>query len=144
MEATGRIAINLAGSVPQYHVSGQVEGLDYHEGTLDFDGQFDTAGTGTDVLLNASSQGSFTGHDIRLSADTSLSDISGAYQLSAALSGPRLTLTKIQASDGTDTFTGQGASISDGRVVLDLTTAAKRQVKLTGSLFPLHTVPVPQ
>jgi hypothetical protein len=144
MEATGRIAINLAGSLPQYHVSGQVEGLDYHEGTLAFDGQFDTAGTGTDVLLNASSQGSFTGHDIRLSADTSLAEISGAYQLSAALSGPRLTLTKIQASDGTDAFTGQGASISDGRIVLDLTTAAKRQVKLTGSLFPLHTIPVPQ
>ncbi len=144
MEATGRIAINLAGAAPQYHVSGQVEGLDYHEGTLDFDGQFDTAGTGTDVLLNALSQGSFTGHDIRLSADTSLAEISGAYQLSAAISGPRLALTKIQASDGTDTFTGQGASISDGRIVLDLTTAAKRQVKLTGSLFPLHTIPVPQ
>lgn len=144
MQASGRIAINLAGSVPQYHLSGQVQGLDYHEGTLDFDGQFDTAGTGADVLLNASSQGSFTGEDIRLSTDTSLSEISGAYQLSAALSGPRLLLTKVQANDGTDTFTGQGATISDGRIVLDLTTAAKKQVKLTGSLFPLHTVPVPQ
>ena len=136
--ATGRITINLAGSLPQYHLSGQVHDLDYHGGTLAFDGQFDTSGTGEDVLLNGSSTGTFSAQDITLAADTTLTEISGGFLLSPAITGPRLVLTNIQASDALDTFTGQGASQTDGRIVLDLTTAAKRQVKLTGSLFPLQ------
>jgi len=141
MEASGRVAINLAGSAPQYRLTGQVRNLDYHDGTLDFEGRFDTVGTGTGVLGNATSQGVFTGRDIQLSTDTTLHDVSGAYQLSTGVTGPRLVLTKIQASDGLDTFTGQGASLTDGRIVLDLTTAAKRQVKLSGTLFPLQSPP---
>lgn len=141
MEAAGRVVINLAASTPQYRLSGQVRNLDYHDGTLDFEGRFDTAGTGTDLLLNAASQGVFTGRDIQLSTDTTLRDISGAYQLSTGVTGPRLVLTRIQASDGVDAFTGQGASLTEGRIVLDLTTAAKKQVKLSGSLFPLHSSP---
>jgi len=137
MEAAGSMAIKLGGSTPQYHLAGEVRHFGYHNGTLALEGQFDTVGIGANLLLNASSQGGFTGRDIQLSADTSLSEISGAYVLSAGVTGPRLLLTKIQATDGLDTFTGQGASLIDGSIVLDLTTAAKKPVKLTGSLFPL-------
>ena len=141
MEAAGRVAVNLAGSSPQYRLSGQVRNLDYHEGLLGFEGRFDTAGTGTRLLLNATSQGAFTGRDIQFASDTTLREISGTYQLSTGAAGPRLLLTRIQASDGADTFTGQGASLTDGRVVLDLMSAARRQVKLSGSLLPLHSPP---
>jgi hypothetical protein len=93
--------------------------------------------------VNAGGAGFFTGHDVRLSNETVMQEIAGGFQLAPALTGPRLTLTKIQASDGVDAFTGQGAGLADGHVVLDLTTASKRQLKLTGSVFPLRPQPAP-
>ncbi len=142
MEAVGGVTVNLSGALPRYRLTGQVSNLDFNSGKLDVDGELNTGGTGGDVLLNAVSNGTFAGRDVRLTADTELRDIAGAYALSAGLLGPRLALTKVEASDGVDAFTGQGASTADGRIVLDLTTAGKRQVKLTGNLLPARSVPV--
>jgi len=139
LEASGRITINLAGSVPQYRLSGTIENFESPNGNYDFEGEFGSSGLGAEVLLNASSKGVFTGRDVRLSNDTTLREVTGAFELTPALTGPRLALSKIQASDGVDSFTGQGTGLADGRIVLDLTTAAKRQVKLTGSLFAVRT-----
>jgi hypothetical protein len=136
MVAGGRIAVNLAGGVPQYHISGQVQGLDFREGKLDLAGQFGASGVGPELLVTATSRGTFSGRDLRFSPDTVMEDISGGYELGGVV--PWLVLTKIQASDGVDTFTGQGSSLADGHFVLELMTAGKRQVKLSGSLLPMH------
>ncbi len=138
MAANGRIAVNLAGGVPQYHISGQVQSLDFRDGKLDLAGQFGASGFGQDLLVNATGKGTFAGRDLRFSAETALRDISGAFELGGGAGVTRLVLTKIQANDGVDTFTGQGSSVADGRFVLELTTAGKKQVKLTGSLLPTH------
>jgi hypothetical protein len=142
MDASGRIAVNLAGALPQYRLSGKIEGFESRNGSFDVQGDLQTAGIGSDLLLNATSTGIFAGSDIRLSNDTILRDVTGSYQLSAGITGPRLALTQIEATDGVDMYTGQGTGLADGRIVLDLTTAAKRQVKLTGSLFPARPAPV--
>src|SRR5581483_2606479 len=142
LETSGRITINLAGSIPQYRLTGTIDNFESPNGEYDFEGEFGSSGLGTDVLLNASSKGAFTGRDVRLSNDTTLREITGAFDLTPALTGPRVALTKLQATDGVDSFTGQGTGLADGRIVLDLTTAAKRQVKLTGSLFAVRTPPV--
>jgi len=139
MSAQGRIVVNLGGRVPQYHLAGQVQNLDYHEGRLDLTGQFDSSGLGRELLINASSKGSFTGRDLRLSPDMSMRDITGVFDLG----GLGMSLTKIQANDGVDTFTGQGSSLADGHFVLELITSARRQVKLSGSLLPLRGAATP-
>jgi hypothetical protein len=133
MAATGRIAVNLAGGVPQYHLSGQVQNLDFRDGKIDLAGQFSAGGLGRELLVNATSKGTFAGRDMRFSSETVMEEISGGFELGGIV--PRLVLTKIQASDGIDTFTGQGSSLADGRFSLELMTAGKRQVKLTGSLL---------
>jgi hypothetical protein len=142
MTAAGRITVNLAGAVPQYHLAGQVQNFDYRDGKLDLAGQFDSSGMGRDLLGHATSKGTFAGREIRFSTETALRDISGAFELGSGIV-PRLVVTKIQASDGVDTFTGQGSSLADGRFVLDLITAGKRQVKLTGTLLPMHPSAAP-
>ncbi len=144
MTATGRILVNLAGAVPQYHLAGQVENFDFRDGQLDLAGRFDSSRIGRDLLIHATSRGTFAGRDIQFSADTALPEISGAFELGAAAGLPRLSLTKVQASDGVDTFTGQGSSLSDGRFELELISAARRQVKLTGSLLQQVHQTVPQ
>jgi hypothetical protein len=136
MSASGRIAVNLAGGVPQYHLSGEVQNLDFGDGKLDLTGQFGASGLGRELLVNATSKGTFGGRDLRFSPETVMQDISGAFELGGVV--PRLVLTKVQANDGVDTFTGQGLSLADGHFVLELMTAGKRQVKLTGSLLPMH------
>jgi hypothetical protein len=56
----------------------------------------------------------------------------------APVSGiPRLVLSNIQVEQGTDTFSGQGASQPDGHIVLELTSGHK-QLRLTGMLLPIH------
>jgi hypothetical protein len=136
MLASGRIAVNLAGGYPQYHLSGEVQNLDFRDGKLHLAGQFGAIGLGRELLVNATSKGTFAGQDLRFSPETVMQDISGGFELGGVV--PRLVLTKVQANDGVDTFTGQGLSLADGNFVLELMTAGKRQVKLTGSLLPMH------
>lgn len=139
MQASGSIAVNLAGSKPQYRISGEVQNLEYRSGTLDFDGDFSTSGIGRELLANLQSTGTFHGADIRLGTELPFRDIAGSYQIVSGISGPRLALTKVQATDGVDTLTGQGSTQTDGRLVLELTTG-KKQVRMVGSLFPVRPI----
>ncbi len=142
MQGAGKLTINLAGPVPRYAFTGQLTNIDYRNGTLDLDGTLETKGLGMDVLLNAVSEGSFSGDTIALAADTQVDDVSGEYRLEATSTGPHLILPKVQLTQGPDVLHGQGASQPDGHIVLELTTGRK-QVHLTGMLLPLHPAPEP-
>jgi hypothetical protein len=142
MHTTGTLAINVAGSSPSYHVEASVENLDYRNGQIDFDAALDTSGVGADLLLNVHSEGTFSGRAIALNADTLINEISGSYKIEPSAGIPRLTLSNIEATEGPELLTGQGLSQPDGRLILDLA-SARRAVKLTGSLLPMHLEPQP-
>ena len=142
MEGSGSLAVNLSGAVPQYRLKGQLRGLDYRNGTLDLTGVVETGGLGSGVILNARSEGTFSGSGIELAPDTQVDEASGDYHLDAPGPGPRLVLPRVQLTQGVDVLHGQGASTPDGRLVLELTTG-RRQVRLTGMLLPVHPVPAP-
>lgn len=137
MQASGRIALNLAGAQPRYKIAAHVENLDYKTGTLDLDGDFETTGTGSDFLVNTASTGTFDASDVRLGPDAAFREISGAYQITPGSVAPHLVLSKVQASDGVDNLAGQGSTQADGRLVLELA-AGKRQVHLVENLLPLR------
>jgi AsmA family len=141
--AAVKMTVNLAKADPSYQLSGTIENFDYRNGQLDVDGDFVTSGTGADLLLNLRSTGTFEGRGIVLAPDAEMRAVSGAYRVAAANGIPRLLLSNLQVSQGGDTLTGQGASLPDGHLVLDLTTG-RRQVRLTGLLLPLHSEPVPR
>jgi len=102
----------------------------------------DTTGIGDNLLVNIRAQGTFEGREIALNPDTEVEQIAGSFRVSPVAGIPRLELSQLQVVQGADTLAGQGASQPDGRIVLELT-SGRRQVRLTGMLFPMHPEPAP-
>lgn len=134
MTGAGKLDVDLKASNPVYQLAGQLHSLGYHEGTLDLEGSLETSGTGGDLAANVKSEGTFSGTAILLSADAQIDEISGEYKLEPAVLGARLNLSKVQLSQGSNLYRGQGASQSDGHLVLELSSGGK-QVKMSGMLF---------
>lgn len=143
MHAAGTMTVSLAKSVPSYRLSGSIENLEYRNGTLDLGGELTTSGAGQDLLLNLHSLGTFQGQEISLGPDTQMAAMSGTFRIMPGLGAPRLLLSNLEVTQGEETLSGQGAVQADGRVILDLVNSGRKPVRLTGSLLPLHTDPVP-
>jgi AsmA protein len=141
-EGAGKLVANLSGSLPQYRLTGSLHNLGYRNGTLDIEGTLETGGIGASLLLNAHSTGTFNGSEIELASDTQVDEVSGEYQFESGIAGPRLSLSKLQLTQGADVLHGQGVSQADGHVTLELT-SGRKQVHLTGMLLPVHPVPAP-
>lgn len=137
MHAGGKMSVNVATAAPSYRLTGSIDNLDYHNGQIDLEGELETSGIAEDLLLNIRAQGTFEGRDIDLGPDAAMHEIAGSYRVAANAGIPRLTLTNLQVVQGPDTFTGQGASQPDGRLVLELV-SGRRQMRLTGMLLPMR------
>jgi hypothetical protein len=142
MEGSGRLVMDLSASVPQYSLSGDVRGIDYHGGTLDLSGAVSSSGTGADVIFNARSEGTFTGSRIEFGADTEFDEVVGDYRIDPGGRGARLSLPRVQLTQGQEVLHGQGTSQGDGRIVLEVT-SGRKQLRLTGVLLPLRGVGSP-
>jgi AsmA family len=142
MRATGTLTVNLAQALPSYQFTGSLENFDYRDGELNVDGELTSNGIGQDLILNLRSQGMFEGREISLGADSQVGEIRGAYRIAPGLNLPRVLLSNLEVTQGEETLYGQGSVQPDGRVVLDLASGPK-QVRLTGSLLPIHPEPVP-
>jgi hypothetical protein len=142
MRASGKVLVNLARAEPGYELSGTVENFDYRNGQLDIDGELETRGIGSDLLLNLRSKGTFDGRGIMLAPDAEMREVSGSYRVVASYGVPRLLLSNLQVLQGAETLVGQGASQPDGHIVLELA-SGRKQVRLTGMLLPLHPDPAP-
>lgn len=133
--AVGQIAVNLGGSVPHYRLTGKMGDIEYKGGTLGFEGILETRGVRSEVLTNAHAEGTFEGENLAFSAEMEFKSIGGAFEWNPPL---RFRLKNIQAGQGFENYTGQGATQPDGRLVLDLS-SGKRQVKVAGTLSAAPT-----
>ena len=137
MHALGNLTLNLRKPSPSYSWAGTIENLEYRNGRLDLEGEIETSGIAENLLLNIRSQGTFEGQGIELGPDTEVNAITGAYNIAPVAGIPRLVLSNIQLEQGSDMFSGQGASQPDGHITLELT-SGRKQLRLTGMLLPLH------
>ncbi len=137
-EGSGKLAVAFTGASPQYRLTGQVANLDWREGKLAFDGSLTANGTGAALLSSASAKGNFTAAGVLLAPDARFDSIAGSFQLGPAAE-PKLTLDNLQASLGPDTFTGQGSSQPDGRILLNLSSAGRQLRQLTAGLHLAST-----
>lgn len=126
----GTLRTDLSGAVPRYRWSGRLFHLDYHGGQLDVAGKGETAGIGSSLSRNLRAQGTFAGQSIPLAPDAEMQEISGAFRIT----GVRIALTKVQAVQGTEVLSGEGAGIAGGKLTLDLG-GPRRQVRYTSTLF---------
>lgn len=134
--AMGAIRVDLAGNQPRYTVQGRIENLAYRAGSLSLEGTATADGTGVEIAENLKATGTFTGEDVAFAPDADFQTLSGTFALNG---GGRLSLPAVQIEQASETFSGQGITLPDGKLLLELTNS-KRQLKLTGQVI---TPPVP-
>jgi hypothetical protein len=133
---TGKLDVNLRGSRPNYRLTAKVKGMKWQSGKVDADGTVETFGTGMQLLTNAAAEGSFSGAAIDLGTLPPLRSVAGDYSFSWWQAGPRLLLTALNLRTEDETYTGRGATQSDGRLVILLTNGA-REIHMSGTLAKL-------
>lgn len=121
-EATGNASIDAAGGAPQYRFSGKIRNVAYKGGTLDFDGNLNAEGAGADLIASARGDGSLRGRAVAFAPDAEFRTIAGCFEL---LPGLRWKISCLEVTQGGETYTGSGATQSDGRLVLDLSSRGK-------------------
>jgi AsmA family len=131
----GRGMLNLAVYSPHYLFDASVSGFPWRGGILNAEGTFETSGSTVEALRNLRSSGTFSGENISLSTDDVFSKVSGLFEFSFDNGWPDLRLSKIQASQGEEAWTGEAASQSDGKLIFELQNA-DGQRRVISSLEP--------
>jgi hypothetical protein len=133
---TGKLTVNLRTARPSYKLTAKVKGLDWQAGKLDADGTLETSGTGSQLLANLTSEGTFTGATLDFGTPEAWRSISGSYNLAWSPAAPRLRLTGLNLRTEDETYTGRGATQDDGRLAILLTSGSK-EMRLSGTLAKL-------
>jgi hypothetical protein len=130
---TGKLGVNLHGNRPSYKLTGSVKGLIWQSGKLDAEGFLETFGTGSQVLANLTSEATFTALGLDLGAVSPWRSVSGSASLAWS---PRLRLTALNLKMEDETYTGSGATLDDGRLVILLNSGTK-EMRMSGTLAKL-------
>jgi hypothetical protein len=134
MEIGGEIAVDLSNNQPRYRSTGSIDGVAVAGGRVDLEGRIETEGLGAALLDQLQSQGEFSASAVRFTPDWTFDEMSGTFKASYVNGTPRLALTDLNLTQGTDVYQGQGSTQPDGKLALELS-GPKKQVKLLGSLL---------
>jgi acetolactate synthase regulatory subunit len=124
----GDLVVDLSGRAPHFRFEGKLGDVAYKEGRLDFEGSVDADGVGAYILASAHAEGRMHGRSIVFAPDAEFRTASACFEVSEQTGGERWKLSSVEVTQGTDTYTGSGATQSDGRLVLDLLSRG-RQVR---------------
>ena len=125
----GSMTLKLNTNLPQYLWEGTLTKISYKGGNGDFEGSIEASGLGAQLLTSLKARGDISARGLTFSADTDFKTFDASVEVQGGAAGPRWKLSNIEAVEGQDTYTGTGASQSDGRLSLDLN-GRGRQLKL--------------
>ena len=136
-------SISLASVLPVYRLQGRLDGLSWRGATIDVNGHLETVGSGAELLQNLKSAGTFSAADVPLLEDLECLFAKGRYDIFFRRGAPQLKLTSLEVALGDEIYQGQGASLADGRMGVDLTDG-KKGLRLTGRLAPFRFETAPK
>jgi hypothetical protein len=119
----GTGVVDITKSEPQYKLRGSIQNFSWKSGKVDLDGAVETLGSGLDLLLNLRGEGTFQARGVILSPEQVVRTASGGFGLSLTAKGPQFKLSDVQASLGSERFTGDGMTLADGRLQMELASA---------------------
>lgn len=134
---TGILLVNLRGNRPNYRLQAQAKGVDWKSGKVDANTVLESSGTGVELLARLHSSGAFVARGLDVEALPDLESVSGTYDLVWNQAAPILRFTELQLVAGDETYTGQGATQSDGRLLFQLTSGNK-EMQVSGTLAELR------
>jgi hypothetical protein len=125
----GSGSVDLTKSEPQYKLRGQARNLAWKNGKVDLEGTIDTLGSGLELLLSLRGKGTFEARGVLLSPEQVVRTATGDFDVSVNRNGPQYRLSSVEASLGSERFTGDGSTLADGRLQMELA-SANRTVRL--------------
>jgi hypothetical protein len=134
---TGTLTVSLRGSRPAYRLDGRAKGVAWKSGKVDAETVLESSGTGTELLTRLHSTGTFVARGLEMEALPGLESVSGAFDLIWAQTAPNLRFTGLQVVSGDETYTGQGATQPDGRLLFQLISGNK-EMRMSGTLAGLR------
>ena len=134
---TGALSVNLRGSLPAYRLEAHTKGVAWKSGKVDADTVIESSGAGAELLARLHSSGAFVARGLEMEDLPELESVSGAYDLVWSQTGPQLRFPELQLVTGNETYTGQGATQADGRLLIQLSSGAK-EMHMSGTLAELR------
>ncbi len=122
----GDLQADLSGRAPAYRFDGKLEDVAYKGGKLDFTGKVTAAGTGAALLASVKAEGTLRGRAVAFSPEAEFRRVSGRFAVSMTPTGPKWKLSALELTQGSDTFSGDGATQADGKLVLDLLSGGRQ------------------
>ena len=121
----GAGVVDITKSEPQYRFKGRAQNLAWKGGRVDLDGSMQTLGAGLDLLLNLRAEGAFQARNIVLAPEQTVKTATGEFVFSLTGTGPQFKLSDVQANLGSERFTGDGITLADGRLQMELASASR-------------------
>jgi len=90
-----------------------------------------------ELLARLHSSGTFVARGLEMEALPDLETVSGTYDLVWAQLAPIMRFTDLQLVSGDETYTGQGGTQPDGRLLFQLTSGSK-EMHMSGTLAQLR------
>jgi AsmA protein len=134
--------VNLAARLPNARFKGALSGYRWGGGSVDAQGEVQSSGADLDALRSLHAAGSFSATAVTLSLNQDFDKVSGAFELSFAAGWPKLHLSKVQAVQPNDDWSGEALSNRDGQLIFDLGNG-DRQLHIVSSLAPPPPVATP-
>jgi hypothetical protein len=119
----GTGVVDITKSEPQYKLRGRIQNFAWKNGKVDLDGSVETFGSGLDLLLNLRGEGAFQARGVVFSPEQIVRTATGDFSLTFVAKGPQFKLSDVQASLGSERFTGDGVTLADGRLQMELASA---------------------
>ena len=122
----GDLNVDLSGRTPAYRFDGKLEDVSYKGGKLDFTGKVTAAGTGPSLLASVKAEGTLRGRAVAFSPEAEFRRVSGRFAVSMTQAGPKWKLSSLEITQGADSYSGDGATQADGKLVLDLLSGGRQ------------------
>jgi hypothetical protein len=123
---TGDLRVDLSGRAPDYRFDGKLEDVAYKGGKLDFTGKVTAAGTGATLIASVRAEGTLRGRAVAFSPEAEFRRVSGRFAVSMTPAGPKWKLSALELTQGNDSYSGDGATQADGKLVLDLLSGGRQ------------------
>ncbi|MDP8988883.1 MAG: hypothetical protein M3N41_02220, partial [Acidobacteriota bacterium] len=123
---SGDLHADLSGGAPAYRFDGKLEDVAYKGGKLDFSGKATAAGSGASLLASIRAEGALRGRAVAFSPEAEFRRVAGQFSVSMTPAGPKWKLSALELTQGSDSYSGDGATQADGKLVLDLLSGGRQ------------------
>jgi hypothetical protein len=133
---SGRMSVRLASPAPAYHLLGRLDNLTWQEAHGEAEIDASAAGFGAALASTFRLEANFSARGVPLGDETARL-MSGCLDLTFDRTGPKARLRCFEMTLGSETFSGQGTTQPDGRLVIDASNP-RRALRVSGTLRPLE------